>query len=83
VFGLVIIARVVEFIRRDRGTPAPHDPPHELVASGLYHLVRDPQYLGVFLVAVGQALLAEAAVLLGLGSGVVFAIAYHLVFRYY
>jgi protein-S-isoprenylcysteine O-methyltransferase Ste14 len=71
----------VEFIRRGRGTPAPCDPPRELVASALYRLVRKPQYLGVLLVAVGHALLAEAAVLLG--YAVVFAIAYHLFVTYY
>src|SRR5215210_1005881 len=55
----------VDFIRRGRGTPAPYDPPRELVVAGLYRYVRNPQYLGVVLVIVGEALLTGMAVLFG------------------
>jgi len=71
----------VEFVRRGRGTPAPYDPPRELVVAGLYRHVRNPQYVGVLLVVVGEALLAEAAILLGCAA--VLAIGYHLFVRYY
>jgi protein-S-isoprenylcysteine O-methyltransferase Ste14 len=77
----VILTCFVEFVRRGRGTPAPYDPPRELVVTGLYRYVRNPQYLGVVLVAVGEAVLAEAAALLGYAA--VLAIAYHLFVRYY
>jgi protein-S-isoprenylcysteine O-methyltransferase Ste14 len=80
--GLVAILRCfVEFVRRGRGTPAPYDPPRELVVAGLYRVVRNPQYVGVLLVAVGEALLAEAAALLGYAAFL--ASAYHLFVRYY
>lgn len=80
--GLVaILTCFVAFIRKGRGTPAPYDPPRELVVAGLYRYVRNPQYVGVVLVAVGEAVLAEAVILLG--YAVVLAIAYHLFVRYY
>jgi protein-S-isoprenylcysteine O-methyltransferase Ste14 len=80
--GLAIIVWCfVEFVRRGRGTPAPYDPPRDLVVSGLYRHVRNPQYVGVVLVAVGEALLAQAGVLLGYAAFL--AIGYHLFVRYY
>jgi len=80
--GLVVIGRCfADFVRRGRGTPAPYDPPRALVVAGLYRYVRNPQYVGVILVAVGEAMLAEAAVLLGYAA--VLAVAYHLFVRYY
>jgi protein-S-isoprenylcysteine O-methyltransferase Ste14 len=82
VLGLaVILTCFVTFVRRGRGTPAPYDPPRELVVAGLYRYVRNPQYLGVVLVAVGEALLTGAVVLLGYAA--VLAVAYHLFVRYY
>jgi len=71
----------VEFIRRGRGTPAPYDPPRELVVTGLYRYVRNPQYVGALLVVIGEALLTEAVILLGYAG--VLAITYHLFVRYY
>ena len=45
-----------DFVRRGRGTPAPYDPPVALVTGGLYHFVRNPMYIGVLAIIVGQAL---------------------------
>jgi protein-S-isoprenylcysteine O-methyltransferase Ste14 len=82
VLGLATIAWCfVDFVRQGRGTPAPYDPPRELVVSGLYRVVRNPQYVGVLLVSVGEALLAEASILLGYSAFL--AVAYHLFVRYY
>jgi protein-S-isoprenylcysteine O-methyltransferase Ste14 len=39
-----------------RGTPAPIDPPKELVVEGPYRYVRNPMYVGVLLALVGEAL---------------------------
>ncbi len=77
----VIVACFVDFVRRGRGTPAPYDPPRELVITGLYRYVRNPQYVGVVLVVVGEALLSGAAVLFGYAAFL--AVAYHLFVRYY
>jgi len=52
------------FATRGRGTPAPIAPPQELVASGLYRYVRNPMYVAVVAVIVGQALLFGNVVLL-------------------
>jgi formylglycine-generating enzyme required for sulfatase activity/protein-S-isoprenylcysteine O-methyltransferase Ste14 len=77
----VIVACFIDFIRRGRGTPAPYDPPRQLVITGLYRYVRNPQYVGVVLVVVGAALLSGAAVLFGYAAFL--AVAYHLLVRYY
>lgn len=45
-----------DFLAKGRGTPAPIDPPKELVATGLYRLVRNPMYDGVMLVILGHFL---------------------------
>lgn len=45
----------VAFVRDGRGTPAPVAPTEELVVTGLYRRVRNPMYVGVELVILGQA----------------------------
>jgi protein-S-isoprenylcysteine O-methyltransferase Ste14 len=77
----VILWCFADFVRRGRGTPAPYDPPRELVVAGLYRFVRNPQYLGVFLVVIGEALLTGAVVLFGYLA--LLAIGYHLFVTYY
>jgi protein-S-isoprenylcysteine O-methyltransferase Ste14 len=63
------------FARRGHGTPAPYDPPVALVTSGLYQLTRNPMYVGVVAMIVGQAAwFRSAAVLI---YAVVIAIAFH------
>src|SRR4029079_10146656 len=67
--------------RRGRGPPAIYDPPRELVVAGLYRYVRNPQYVGVVLVILGEALLTGMAVLFGYAT--LMAVVYHLFVRYY
>lgn len=45
------------FVFRGRGTPAPFDPPRNLVVEGPYRYVRNPMYLGAALSLGGAALL--------------------------
>ncbi len=45
-----------DFLVKGRGTPAPIDPPKELVVAGLYNYVRNPMYVGVLLVIFGHFL---------------------------
>ena len=59
-----------DFAVSGRGTPAPVDPPKELVARGLYRRVRNPMYVGVLLVLVGEALLFASATLLWYSAAV-------------
>jgi protein-S-isoprenylcysteine O-methyltransferase Ste14 len=63
-----------EFVYSGRGTPAPIDPPKQLVVGGLYRFVRNPMYVGVGLILIGESLLFESGRLFvyTLGVGVVF-----------
>jgi protein-S-isoprenylcysteine O-methyltransferase Ste14 len=55
--GLAVFARCVwDFVARGRGIPVPVDHPRQLVVTGLYRYVRNPMYLGVLLVLLGEAL---------------------------
>ncbi|MBV9210974.1 MAG: isoprenylcysteine carboxylmethyltransferase family protein [Acidobacteria bacterium] len=46
-----------DFTFAGRGTPAPIDPPRELVVRGLYRYVRNPMYVGILSILLGEALL--------------------------
>lgn len=48
---------VKDFVVCGQGTPAPFDPPTRLVLQGPYRYVRNPMYVGLFLVLVGEAML--------------------------
>jgi len=63
-----------DFATLGRGTPLPLDAPRELVARGLYRYVRNPMYVGVLLVIVGQALWfgSVANLWYALGAGLFF-----------
>jgi protein-S-isoprenylcysteine O-methyltransferase Ste14 len=56
------------FALEGRGTPAPVLPTATLVASGLYQYVRNPMYIGVVAVIVGQALVLGRLELLAYGA---------------
>lgn len=57
ILGAVVYLRCAwDFVVAGRGTPAPIDPPKTLVARGLYRWVRNPMYLGVLAVLLGEAL---------------------------
>jgi protein-S-isoprenylcysteine O-methyltransferase Ste14 len=45
-----------DFLVKGRGTPAPIEPPKELVATGLYNYVRNPMYVGVLIIIIGHFL---------------------------
>jgi protein-S-isoprenylcysteine O-methyltransferase Ste14 len=63
--GVVVLATTVwEFAHHGRGTLSPADPPRTLVVQGLYRFVRNPMYLGVTLVLLGETLLVARASLL-------------------
>lgn len=60
-----------DFAVTGRGTPAPIDPPQELVARGLYAYVRNPMYVGVMAILIGEAWFFAARTLVWY-AGVVF-----------
>lgn len=57
-------ASIWEFARSGRGTLAPVDPPRELVVRGLYRYVRNPMYLSVTMIVLGEVLLTRSRPLL-------------------
>ena len=70
-FGLFCIAVgaallgacIVEFARSGRGTLSPIDPPRRLVVRGLYRYVRNPMYLSVTIIVLGEVLVTRSAAL--------------------
>ena len=54
--GIILLWSFWNFLKQGRGTPAPVDPPKELVAAGFYRYVRNPMYVGIFLVLLGHFL---------------------------
>jgi protein-S-isoprenylcysteine O-methyltransferase Ste14 len=63
-----IVDSFVRFALDGLGTPAPIAPPQKLVVTGLYRYVRNPIYIAVVAVIVGQALLFGDLRLLGYGG---------------
>jgi len=58
VYGLaILIEAFVRFAAQGLGTPAPVAPPERLVIRGPYARVRNPMYVAVLALIVGQALL--------------------------
>lgn len=54
--GLILLWSFWNFLNEGRGTPAPIDPPKELVLTGFYQYVRNPMYVGVILILIGHFL---------------------------
>lgn len=54
--GVILLWSFWNFLIQGRGTPAPIDPPKELVAAGFYRYVRNPMYFGVLLIIIGHFL---------------------------
>ncbi len=59
-----LLASFVRFAVEGRGTPAPVAPTDALVVGGLYRYVRNPMYIAVVSVILGQALILARPVLL-------------------
>ena len=54
--GAILLWSFWNFLIEGRGTPAPMDPPKELVVAGFYRYVRNPMYFGVLLILIGHFL---------------------------
>ncbi len=55
--ALLLAVCIFEFARSGRGTLSPVDPPRRLVVRGLYRYVRNPMYLSVTTILLGEVLL--------------------------
>jgi protein-S-isoprenylcysteine O-methyltransferase Ste14 len=74
--GGLVLETTARFALQGRGTPAPFAAPERFVARGSYRVVRNPMYVGVLALIVGQALLLGREVLL-IWAGVA-ALLFHL-----
>ena len=54
--ALIACGCIFEFAWRGIGTPAPFDPPRRLVISGPYRWVRNPMYLGMGVILLGEGI---------------------------
>ena len=54
--GTLALICVIAFIIRGKGTPAVFDPPTEFIAIGPYKYVRNPMYIGGFILLFGFGL---------------------------
>jgi protein-S-isoprenylcysteine O-methyltransferase Ste14 len=60
----ILVESFSRFAMKGRGTPAPIAPTETLVVSGFYRYVRNPMYVAVLAIIIGQALLFGSIVLL-------------------
>lgn len=79
--GMLVLACVVVFIIRGKGTPAAFDPPREFVATGPYAYVRNPMYIGGFILLVGFGLYQHSLSILILSAILIFL--FHLFVVFY
>jgi protein-S-isoprenylcysteine O-methyltransferase Ste14 len=62
--GVLLLGTCIfEFARSGHGTLSPLDPPRQLVVRGLYRYVRNPMYLSVTTIVLGEALAARSRAL--------------------
>jgi len=64
----ILLDSFARFALEGLGTPAPVAPTQHLVVSGLYRYVRNPMYVGVLAVILGQGLLLADTRVLGYGA---------------
>ena len=63
--GLVImLSCIISFAVKGRGTLSPVDPTKHLVISGLYRFSRNPMYVGVIMMLIGEAIFFQSSDLL-------------------
>jgi protein-S-isoprenylcysteine O-methyltransferase Ste14 len=61
ILGLVILIGFIwGFIVAGTGTPVLYDMPEELIVRGSYRFVRNPMYVGYYLLLLGQAILFKS-----------------------
>jgi protein-S-isoprenylcysteine O-methyltransferase Ste14 len=77
VVGIPVLAEsIARFVWNGRGTLTPTVPTRHLVISGLYRFVRNPMYVGVITIILGEALLLGSGAVLVYAA--VVAVGFHL-----
>jgi len=80
--GIGIFTRCIwDFIHTGRGTPSPFEPPRSLVIQGFYRNVRNPLYLGLLAVLLGESAFFESWSLIRYAAG--YFITVHLFVVFY
>jgi protein-S-isoprenylcysteine O-methyltransferase Ste14 len=63
-FGLIVMLRcILQFAFEGKGTLSPLDPTKRLVVRGLYRYSRNPMYVGVMMILIGEAIVTQSATL--------------------
>ena len=57
-----------DFVRKGKGTPNPYDAPKKLVTNGLYRVSRNPMYVAILVVIVGEAQFFQRLILFAWGA---------------
>ena len=57
---MVLIHCIFSFAKHGKGTLSPLDPTKKLVAKGLYRYSRNPMYLGVLLIIIGETVILRS-----------------------
>lgn len=72
---------ILSFVTLGKGTPAPFDPPLQLVVRGPYRLVRNPMYLAAGMGLIGVSLFCGSLQLL-VYTGILFVVTHLLIIWY-
>jgi len=59
----VCIRCILDFAFIGHGTPAPIDPPKKLVTRGFYRIVRNPMYIGIGGILLGESIMLGSLIL--------------------
>ncbi len=62
---VIMLWCIISFAVKGRGTLSPVDPTKNLVISGLYYFSRNPMYVGVILILIGEAIFFQSVNLWG------------------
>jgi protein-S-isoprenylcysteine O-methyltransferase Ste14 len=57
---VIMITCILSFALRGQGTLSPLDPTRRLVTAGLYRFSRNPMYVGVMLILIGEVLATQS-----------------------
>ena len=58
---VIMLWCILSFAVKGGGTLSPIDPTKKLVISGLYHFSRNPMYVGVIIILIGEAIFFQSA----------------------
>ena len=79
--AVLAVACILTFVSVGRGTPAPFDPPRQLVVKGPYRFIRNPMYVGATVALAGAALFYRSIPLLGYAAA--FIVLLHVFVLFY